>query len=115
MIGFLRANPAVAGMAMLTTIATLVLGAIGIYMSRAGMSLRPIVFMAVFFGIVIGPQFAFHLAQALGAIPKRELAWTFGKDRPHPGWTDQEAAPRADDRAFSDAASVFGPNVATHH
>jgi len=111
MIGFLRANPAVAGMAMLTTIATLVLGAIGIYMSRAGMSLRPIVFMAVFFGIVIGPQFAFHLAQALGAIPKRELAWTFGKDRPHPGWTEQEAALRAEDGRFADPASVFGPNV----
>ena len=111
MIAFLRANPAVAGVVLLTTIATLVLGAIGVYMSRAGLSLRPIVFMAVFLGIVLGPQLAFHLAQALGAIPKRELAWTFGKDRPHPGWVEQEAALRAEDGRFVDPEAVFGPNV----
>ena len=111
MIGFLRANPAVAGMVLLATIGTLVLGVLAVYMSRAGMSLRPVAFMAVFLGLVVGPQFAFHLAQALGAIPRRDLTWTFGKDRPHPGWIEQEAALRAEDGRFTDPAAVFGETV----
>ena len=98
-------------MVVLSVIATLVLGIIGVYMARGGMSLRPIVFMAVFLGIVVGPQLAFHLAQALGVIPKRELAWTFGKDRPHAGWVEQESALGVTNGRFADPDAVFGPNA----
>ena len=110
-MGFLRANPALLAMVMLIVIATIVLGSIGVYMARNGLSLRPIVFMAVLLGIVVGPQLAFHLAQALGVIPKRELTWTFGRSRPHPGWVEQESTLRAEDGRFTDPEGVFGSNA----
>ena len=61
---------------MFVAITTLVLGAGAFLMERAGVSLRPVFFMIVFLGIVAGPQIAFHLAQAFGVIPERDLTWT---------------------------------------
>jgi hypothetical protein len=65
-ITFLRTNPAVVAMLVLVLIATVVLAALGVYVSRLGMSLKPIALMAGFLGIIVGPQLAFHLGQALG-------------------------------------------------
>ena len=109
MMTFLRTNPAVAAMLLLVVIASVVLTALGIYMTRLGLSLKPVAFMAVLFGLIIGPQAAFHLAQALGAIPRRDLAWTFGSSRPHAGWVEREDALRTEDGRFVDPVAVFGP------
>lgn len=111
MIAFLRANPAVVVMLGLVALATVMLLALSAYMTRLGMSLKPVVFMAVFLGIIVGPQLAFHLAPALGVIPKRDLAWTFGSSRSHAGWVEQEDALRAENGRFLDPAAVFGPNA----
>ena len=110
-VAFLRANPAVIGILVFVAITTLVLGAGAFLMARAGVSLRPVVFMIVFLGIVAGPQIAFHLAQAFGVIPKRDLTWTFGKDRPHPGWSEREAVLAAQDGRFTDPEAVFGKRI----
>ncbi len=106
---FLKANPVVLGIVAFLAIAAVVFTVLAILMIRAGVSLRPLVFVAGFLGIVAGPQIAFHLAQAFGAIPKRDLAWTFGKDRPHAGWVEREEALRAENGTFVDPVSVFGP------
>ena len=111
MIAFLRANPAVVVMLGLVALATVMLLALSAYMTRLGMSLKPVVFMAVFLGIIVGPQLAFHLAPALGVIPTRDLAWTFGSSRSHAGWVEQEDALRAENGRFLDPAAVFGPNA----
>ena len=111
MIAFLRANPAVVVMLGLVALATVMLLALSAYMTRLGMSLKPVVFMAVFLGIIVGPQLAFHLAPALGVIPKRDLACTFGSSRSQAGWVEQEDALRAENGRFLDPAAVFGPNA----
>ena len=98
-------------MLMFVGVATIVLVTLGIYLARAGLSLKPIVFLAVFFAIVIGPQAAYHVAQALGVIPKRDLSWTFGSSRPSAGWVEREEALRAEGGRFLDPAAVFGPDA----
>ena len=92
-------------------IVVLVFGISAILMTRYGVSLRPLAFMGGFLAIVAGPQVAFHLAQALGVIPKRDLAWTFGKDRVHAGYAEKEEVLGAAGGRFVDAAAVFGPGV----
>lgn len=110
-LAFLRANPVVIGVLIFVAITALVLSVGAFLMSRAGVSLRPIAFMIVFLGIVAGPQIAFHLAQAFGVIPKRNLTWTFGKDRPHPGWSEREDVLAAQDGRFADPEAVFGKGI----
>ena len=110
-LAFLRANPAVVGILIFVAIASVVLGAGAILMSRNGASLRPVTFMVVFLGIVAGPQIAYHLAQAFGVIPKRDLSWTFGKGRPHPGWAEREDVLAAQDGRFADPEAVFGKEI----
>jgi len=108
---FLRANPVVIAILAFAGIAGLVLTIAAILMKREGMSLRPIVFMIGLLAIAGGPQIAYHLAQALGIIPKRDLSWTFGKDRPHAGWLEREDALTAENGQFSKPESVFGANI----
>jgi hypothetical protein len=108
MLAFLRANPVVGIMLAGLAIVTLVFGVLAILMARAGVSLRPLVFLAVFMGIVAGPQVAFHLSQAYGLIPRRDLTWTFGKDRPLAGYVEQERVLAAQDGRFADPDAVFG-------
>ena len=110
-IAFLRANPAVAAIVGALAIVTLVFGVIAFLMMRDGVSLRPLAFMAGFLAIIGGPQVAFHLAQALGVIPKKNLTWTFGKDRLPAGYVEQEAALGAEGGRFIDPATVFGPDL----
>ena len=92
-------------------ITALVFGVLAIYMTRSGVSLRPLVFMSVFLSIVAGPQIAFHLAQAFGVIPKRDLTWTFGKDRPHAGWIERDDALRAEHGAFLNPEAALGAGI----
>jgi hypothetical protein len=80
-IAFTRANPVVGAMLGALAIVVVVFGISAIVMTRAGLSLRLLAFMAGFLAIVGGPQVAFHFSQALGVIPKRDPTWTFGKDR----------------------------------
>jgi hypothetical protein len=108
---FLRANPAVAAILAASVIVAIVFGTLAILMTRAGVSLRPLAFLAGFFAIVGGPQVAFHVAQALGVIPKKNLTWTFGKDRVPAGYDEQDALLAADDGRFRDPDAVFGPGI----
>lgn len=107
-IGFLKANPAV-GIALLATVlVALVLGILAVMMWRAGASLRPVVFMAVFMAIVGGPQVLFHLAQGLGWLPKRDLTWVAARDRAATGFQEVEAALVTSGGRFANPAAVFG-------
>jgi hypothetical protein len=111
-IAFLRANPALIAILAALAIVTLVFGVLAILMSRAGVSLRPLVFLGVFLGIVGGPQIAFHVAQAFEWIPKRDLTWVSAKDRPPvSGLVENEAVLAATDGVFSDPLAVFGPQA----
>ena len=110
-LAFLRANPVVIAILAFAGIAGLVLGIVAILMKREGMSLRPIAFMIGILAIVGGPQVAFHLAQAFGVIPKRDLSWTFGKSRPHPGWLERDEVLAAENGQFARPETVFGANI----
>jgi hypothetical protein len=110
-LAFLRANPAVAAVLAGLAIVIVVFGVIAVLMTRAGVSLRPLAFMAGFLAIVVGPQVAFHVARALGVIPKKDLTWTFGKDRVPGGYAEQESALAAADGRFTDPITVFGAGI----
>jgi hypothetical protein len=114
LLAFLRTNPVVLAILAGVGIATLVLGFISILMLRAGMSLRPIVFIAVFMLIVAGPQVAFHVSQAMGWIPARELTWIPKKDRGAMyGFRENESVTAVVDGKFVHARQLFGPDADT--
>lgn len=93
-------------------IATLVLGFISILMLRAGLSLRPIAFVAVFFLIVGGPQIALHLGQAFGWIPRHSLTWVGKRDAGGMwGFTENEAVTAVADGKFANPSQLFGSGV----
>jgi len=75
---FFRANTGAVILASLLGMGTLVMVLVGALMLRAGVSLKPTVFFAGFFAIIVLPQAALHFSQALGWIPKNELVWTPG-------------------------------------
>ncbi len=109
---FLRANPAILAVLVGTCIVLVVFGILAVLMTRAGVSLRPLVFVGVFFLIVAGPQAAFHLAQAFEWIPKQRI-----ESSPRTGSTDVPAfdenddALRAEEGRFVDTGAVFGADV----
>lgn len=107
----LRAHPVVGVMVGALGIVVLVFTILAVLMSRAGVSLRPLVFFAVFLGIVGGPQVAFHLAQSLGWIPKRSLTWVAARDRPALGWLEDESALAVQAGRFVDPRAVFGADA----
>ena len=110
-IAFFRANPALIAIAAALGIVAIVFTVAAILMTRSGVSLRPIAFMAGFLAIVGGPQVALHLARALGKIPTKDLTWTFGKDRVPAGYIEQEATLAAEDGRFRDPVAVFGDQI----
>lgn len=61
----LRDQPVLAGIITFLVIFMLVIALVGGAMQRAGVSLRPVVFFVIFFGIVAGPQIAIHILNAL--------------------------------------------------
>ncbi len=65
MTSLLRANPGLFISLLLVIAGTVVCLLVGFIVSRSGASLRPIYWFAVFFGLVVIPQFGFHLARAI--------------------------------------------------
>jgi len=110
-LAMLRANPALIVLVAFLAITTLVFGVLAVMMTRAGASLRPLVFLATFFAIVVGPQAAFHLAQAFDWIPKRSLTWVAARDRAVAAYTEDDAALATSDGVFTNPRAVFGPDA----
>lgn len=104
-IPFFRAYPVFIGFAAFTIIAGGLAVFFGIMMSRAGLSLRPLVFIGVFFAIIVGPQLYFHIQQARGVMPS--LTWTPDQNRPRLT-EDPDVLATADGR-FLNPEKVFGP------
>ncbi len=69
---WIRENPQIAAVAAGGMIVVLVLSVLATAMSRAGASMRPIIWFAGFFAIVAGPQAAVHLLD--GIVSARERA-----------------------------------------
>lgn len=94
------------------SIGTVVLGTLGAITTRSGAPARPILFVAGMFALVLLPQFAYHLAVATGAIPRRDLTWLPAAERAAAyGWVENEAALAVRDGDFVDPAAVFGADV----
>lgn len=115
MPALLEAHPALLVMALLVAIATLVLTILGVAMYRRGASLRPIIWFAVFFGLIVGPQAAYHGAVAAGWIGEIPT-WTPAADLPRDADTPlaatvNEEAFANDGTSFRDPKRVFGPDV----
>lgn len=60
-------NPGVLVGVALLALGGVVLGGFALTMARSGQSLRPLVWFAGFFLLIVGPQLAFHVARALRA------------------------------------------------
>lgn len=110
-VAFLKAHPPVAIILAALGIVALVFTILAILMMRAGVSLRPLVFMGVFLAIVGGPQVAFHLAQAFEWIPRRDLTWIAAGDRAVVGYIEDEAALAASGGVFANPRAVFGADT----
>ncbi|HWA16105.1 MAG TPA: hypothetical protein VG817_06725, partial [Gemmatimonadales bacterium] len=114
LIALLRTNPVILAILAAIGIAILVLGIIALLMIRAGLSIRPVVFVAVFLLIVAGPQVAFHFGMAMGWIPRRDLVWVGRKDRGALyGYRENEAKTEARDGILVHARELFGPAADT--
>lgn len=90
MIGaFVRANPALFATALLLVTATGVGLVLVLLMRQAGSSLRPLAFVYGFFGIILVPQFIYHLTQMrwpgdAGAAGPQATATARAGDMPTP-------------------------------
>jgi hypothetical protein len=102
---FLRDHPVLIAAVVGLVIATLVLGLIALMMFRAGLSLRPIAFMAVFLGIIAGPQLVYHVLRAFDRIPDVNGPRTAAVAS---GVVENEAALEVRDRRFVSGDLVFG-------
>jgi hypothetical protein len=112
-----QSHPALLAMGLLVAIATLVLGLIAFMMWQRGASLRPVLWFAVFFGLIVGPQAAWHAAVAAGWIGDLPT-WTPAADLPRDpaaplGATVNEADLAHDGTKFLHPERVFGPDVDT--
>jgi hypothetical protein len=114
LIAFLRANPIIIAILAGMAITVLVLGFLAFLMLRAGLSIRPVIFIAVFMAIVAGPQVAFHFSMAMGWIPPRKLEWFLKKDRGAMyGFRENESVTAVVDGKFVHASRLFGPDADT--
>ncbi len=105
LITFFRAYPVLLGFACFSVIAGGLFILFAVLMTRAGVSLRPLVFLGVFFAIIVVPQLFFHIQQARGVMPS--LSWT-------PGGNPSQAADNPSVLAsaggkFIHPEKVFGP------
>lgn len=112
-LNLLRANPGLLVMLALITVASFVFLVLGVAMARSGSSVRPILFVAGFFGIVVGPQLLFHLARAMEWIPRDDLTWVAGARNASAvaGFQLRESALVVRNGAFANTATVFGPDA----
>jgi hypothetical protein len=95
-IEFFRARPVLIVIVFIVAVAALVIGTIAISMKKAGMSLRPIIWFAGFFGMIAGPQLLFHIVRETG---------------PSKQWSVQPEALRVAGGRFLHPELVFGPGV----
>lgn len=109
---FFRANPGAAIITALILMATFVLSIIAFMMSRSGVSMRPIAFLAGFFAIVIIPQALGHYGQAFGWIPKKDLTWVAGASSAS-NWTAREDLLTVKEGRFANPVAVYGADVDT--
>lgn len=110
---FFRANPGAMAITMLLGMGTLVFGLVSVLMLRSGVSLRPIVFVAGFFAIILLPQAAMQFGQAVGWIPKKDLVWTPGAKVAATPWSAREDVLSIRDGRFVQPTVVYGPEVDT--
>jgi hypothetical protein len=108
-----RAEPALIAIALITVIGTVVVGGIAMAMRGAGLSLRPVAWFAVFFGIILVPQAAVHVGAALGVVQKPE-PWVPASTRAALAAADsavrRDVAPlTADPAALADQPAAGGP------
>jgi hypothetical protein len=104
LIIFFRTYPVFLGFAIFGIIAGGLFLLFGVMMTRSGMSLRPLVFLGVFFAIIVGPQLYFHIQKARGVMPS--LTWT--PDDNKPGLRDNPAALANAGGKFLHPEKVFG-------
>ncbi len=115
MTALVESNPALLAMALLVSIATFVLGLFAFAMHRRGASLRPVIWFAVFFGLVVGPQAAWHGAVAAGWVADLPT-WTPAADLPRDPAAPLTATAVEEDlvndgQTFRTPERVFGPDV----
>ncbi|ATC63890.1 hypothetical protein CMV30_07975 [Nibricoccus aquaticus] len=104
-ITFFRTYPVFLGFAFFGVIATGLFILFAVLMTRAGLSLRPLVFLGVFFAIIGVPQLFFHIQQARGVMPS--LDWTPASNQPRP--LENSAALANRDGKFLHPEKIFGP------
>ncbi len=105
LIAFLRAHPALLGFTVFGLIAGGLFLLFAVLMTRAGLSLRPLVFIGVFFAIIVGPQLFFHIQQARGVMPS--LEWTPSQQKSSA--SDNPSAVATSAGKFLHPEKVFGP------
>lgn len=103
---FFRANPALLGIAVFVVIAAVVLGFFAVMLTRAGMSLKPIVFFGVFLILVAGPQLVWHALRARGLVG--DLTWTPAASAPAEGAVLFDDKVEVADGKIANPAVVFG-------
>ncbi|MCW5892030.1 MAG: hypothetical protein KIT14_16015 [bacterium] len=112
-----ESHPALLAMGLLLLIATVVLGLVTVMMQRRGLSPRPVIWFAVFFALIVGPQAAWHGAVAAGWVADLPT-WTPAGDLPRDDTplaaTVVEADLAHDGTSFRTPERVFGPDVDRH-
>jgi hypothetical protein len=102
----LKANPGLMIMLPLLIGAACVLALVGLFMLRAGVSLRPIVWFAVFFGLVVLPEAVGHLLMARRPAPAAPSAPAAGIQPP----AAVTALP-VDGGRFADPRALYGSDA----
>lgn len=74
--------------------------------------MRPFIFFAGFFLIIVGPQALFHISQRQGWIPKKNLVWVAGEgSSANAKWQAREALLTVKDGRFTQPAALYGPSL----
>ncbi|MCC6233516.1 MAG: hypothetical protein IT580_12775 [Verrucomicrobiales bacterium] len=119
MRAFLLSHPGLLVSLLLVVGGTLVCGLLGFFMKRSGASLRPILWFASLFGLIVLPQFAFHLTRAISGsqsdAPRAAALKALEQSpTPSPSPTSQttvSATPQPPRPRAEAAKELFGPDV----
>lgn len=104
-LALLRGNPGLLACVIFASVASVLFLGFALMMSRSGLSLRPLVFLAGFFVLIVGPQLLYHVLRAQGRLP--ELTWVSTSHAP--AWREDETALAVRDHRFLHPDLVFGP------
>lgn len=102
---FLRTHPMLLGLGVFVVISGILLTTLALVLNRTGMSLRPVVFLGVFFTIIVGPQIVFHVLRAKGIAP--DLTWV-AKSASSQAKANRSGVQHAEGR-FLHPQVMFGP------